>query len=93
MSWSGSERARRPQGMCRPPAHEATVEVLFVPAGTWGWVRRVTESDWQQFATTRDCKFLRAEYVDGSCLVFRQDGWQLRIPSRAVVRRNEQANA
>jgi hypothetical protein len=87
-SWTGSERQRRPQGICLPPKHPPRkVPRFFIPAGTSCTVSKISPNHWRPHVTRRDLGFDRYEEADGASMVFREQGYFLRVARQFVVRR------
>jgi hypothetical protein len=84
-SWTGSEDERREQGVCRPPAvGPFRVPRFTILPGTPCHIKPVDQLDWQAFVTRKPLGFERYESKDGNLLIFRDQGYQLRIASRLV---------
>ena len=89
-SWSGSESQRLPQGVCTSnDYHPAPSAAFFIPAGTHCEIARIADSTqrWHHHKTRRDLSFDRPEgNTRDTTLTFREQGYWLRLPRRAVLR-------
>lgn len=74
----------------KPPRH---IPRFHLPAGTACDIRRMTESEWRPFTTTRDLSFERYErYVRdeaGNFYEFRIGLWLITVHRRDVVHRDD----
>jgi hypothetical protein len=85
-SWSGSESHRREQGSCRPPQTAPNLVAHFcIAKDTPCQIRRVSETKWRSFRTRRDLGFDHYEFNDCGSMVFRDNGYQIRVPLYRVV--------
>ena len=87
-SWTGSERQRREQGVCRPPKHKPNTTPRFmVRAGTRVEVRRADRNRWFEYVTQRDLRFeRRLRYADYHYF-FREGAYELRVHRSRVDHR------
>jgi hypothetical protein len=84
-SWAGSEELRREQGVCRPPVSEPfRVPRFTIQAGQRCHIKPVEAMDWRPYKTTKPLGFDRYEAKDGKQLIFRDQGYQLRIAPHLV---------
>ena len=87
-SWTGSESARKEQGLCLPPCREPNKTPRFVvPAGTKCQVSKVSPLRWSAHITRRELGFERYEKSGGGTVTFREQGYLVRVPWSAVRRR------
>ena len=92
VSWTGSEKCRKPQGTCTPPTREPKDTPRFaVPAGVRCRVRPVREVDWRNHATARATGYERYESYDRRTkrYTFRLDGYLMCVHRRHVVHRED----
>jgi len=91
VSWTGSEKQRREQGICRPPVSPADRTPKYrIPAGTSVHIRRIGAVEWQPYVMKREQGFDRFESRVMRSLVFRTFGWQIRVSPRRVI--NQKSN-
>lgn len=84
-SWTGSETQRREQGGCKPPtAPPNTTPRYTIQAKTPCQIRRVTETKWQSYVTRGTTHYDRCEGKPRSFLIFRLEGYQIRVLARRV---------
>jgi hypothetical protein len=68
----------------RPPRK---VPRFFIPSGTPCTVTKIMPNNWRPHVTRRDLGFERYEQVDGDSMVFREQGFFLRVARRFVMGR------
>ena len=80
-SWTGSESQRKPQGICLPPKMAPAIPAFkyVVPAVIKCEIRRVTESNYRTYTTTKEIGFQRAERKRYGMYEFRMNGWMIRV--------------
>lgn len=87
MDWTGSAQQRREQGGCKPPTQPPNKTPRYIiPSGTRVKIRRVEETAWRPYATTKQLGFYRYEKYErhARTYVFRDAGYLLRIPAKSV---------
>ena len=89
-SWTGSERLRRTQGLCLPPARQpVAVPRFLVPASVRCAVHRLfPATSWLAHTTIRDTGFERFESYGDGLYTFRLGAWLIRV-GRSHVRHRE----
>ncbi len=92
VSWTGSEKCRKPQGICLPPTREPTHMPRFaVPPGVTCTIRPVRQTAWQNHVTARDTGYEKYESYDRRTkkYTFRLDGYLICVHRRDVVHRED----
>lgn len=92
MSWTGSELQRRPQGVCLPPATtSSTAPRYLLPAGTQVEVANLHQlGTWKPHTIRSPIGFERYESREGTCLIFRHEGWLIKVPHHKALGRTAQ---
>lgn len=90
--WTGSERERKPQGLCLPPQKKSVNYPRFVvPHDVPCHIRRVTEDDsrWRPFRTRKATLYEKYEFYDRATkrYVFRLQGYCIRVHRSHVIHR------
>jgi hypothetical protein len=79
-SWSGSEVDRKEQGICMPWGKPAAVVPKFViPARTEVLITRLSPIFWKAYTTRRELAFERYDQRDGVCVIFREQGYLIKL--------------
>jgi hypothetical protein len=80
-SWTGSELQRHPQGTCSSNGYKTPeVHRFEIPTGTKVEIKKIADGDkWIKFQTTKSLGFARYECREGGWLIFREQGWWLRV--------------
>lgn len=87
-SWTGIESQRREQGTCAAPRHEPnTIARFTIPASVPREIQRISETNWRPFRTRRELGFNRYESAKDGYVVFREEGYLIRVAWR-FIRRN-----
>jgi hypothetical protein len=79
-SWTGTERQRREQGVCLPPARPAVrVPRFLIPAGSSVRVSRVSRLCWRPHFTRKELHFERHEGYRNGQYTFRHQGYLISV--------------
>jgi hypothetical protein len=92
VSWTGSEKCRKPQGICLPPTREPTHRQRFVvPADVECTVRPVREITWRKYVTANETGYEKCESYDPRTkkYTFRRYGYLMSVHRRHVVHRDD----
>lgn len=77
MNWLPN--TRQPQRGCKPPTIANKTPKYQIPAGTRVLVRRIDDAKWKPFVTTKPNSFNESEGKSKKVLLFRVDGWQMKV--------------
>jgi hypothetical protein len=89
-SWTGSESARKEQGVCLPPARPpVSVPRYRVPAGSSVRVSRVSPLAWRPYVTKQELAFERHEGYRNQQYLFRHLGYLISVWRGLVLHRDD----
>lgn len=89
MSWTGSEKQRRKQGICLPPALPPDLRHRFtIPSETTVLIQPIDDyaAPWKEYKTRIDLGFDRCEGSQDGMGTFREQGFFIRAKWRDVIR-------
>lgn len=85
-SWTGSESQRRPQGNCSSNGYvPVTTHRFEIPQGTVVDVKDIQKNGaWFSYKTRRALGYARYESRVAGALVFREEGYWIRVGCRKI---------